>query len=117
MSNGRVRVRIVAGAATACLLGAGLAASAVSSASAAPPAGVSQADFAAASTATGVPASVLLSVSYLASQWDSHAGGPSTAGGYGPMNLTDMSALRAAWGKTHADDSTGVTRAATRPGR
>ncbi|GAA1664882.1 peptidoglycan recognition family protein [Fodinicola feengrottensis] len=32
------------------------------------------------------------------------------------MNLTDMSALRAAWGKTHADDSTGDARGdASRP--
>ena len=37
----------------------------------------------------GVPAVVLLGVSYLESRWDTNAGAPSTSGGYGPMHLTD----------------------------
>lgn len=37
----------------------------------------------------GVPVEVLLGVSYLESRWDVNAGVPSTAGGFGPMHLTD----------------------------
>ncbi|QYC43310.1 N-acetylmuramoyl-L-alanine amidase A [Nonomuraea coxensis DSM 45129] len=48
-----------------------------------------QADFAAAAREFGVPQSVLLGVAYLGSRWDTHAGRPSTAGGYGPMHLVD----------------------------
>lgn len=36
-----------------------------------------------------VPRSVLMSVSYLQSRWDSHPGAPSVAGGFGPMHLLD----------------------------
>ncbi|WP_239076918.1 N-acetylmuramoyl-L-alanine amidase [Actinocatenispora rupis] len=43
----------------------------------------------------GVPESVLLAVSFLESRWDAHAGQPSTAGGYGPMNLTDVANVSA----------------------
>ena len=39
----------------------------------------------------GVPSSVLLAVSFLESRWDDHGGSPSTAGGYGPMHLTEVS--------------------------
>jgi len=46
--------------------------------------------FAAASNTYGVPASVLLGVSYLESRWDDHGAAPSTSGGYGPMHLTDI---------------------------
>jgi hypothetical protein len=38
----------------------------------------------------GVPAEVLLGVSYLESQWNTNAGTPSVAAGYGPMHLTDF---------------------------
>src|SRR5262245_53525812 len=51
-----------------------------------------QGDFAQASRAAGVPASVLMAVSYLESRWDDHEGSPSTSGGYGPMHLTDVAA-------------------------
>ncbi|MFJ2742315.1 N-acetylmuramoyl-L-alanine amidase [Streptomyces sp. NPDC087440] len=37
----------------------------------------------------GVPADLLLAVSYLQSRWDAHDGSPSVGGGYGPMHLTD----------------------------
>ncbi|MEV5958119.1 peptidoglycan recognition family protein [Streptomyces sp. NPDC051987] len=36
-----------------------------------------------------VPRSVLMSVSYMQSRWDTHPGTPSVAGGYGPMHLLD----------------------------
>lgn len=45
--------------------------------------------FAAASTASGVPADVLKAVSYMESRWDQHAGVPSTDDGYGVFNLLD----------------------------
>ncbi|GAB2952548.1 peptidoglycan recognition family protein [Micromonospora polyrhachis] len=48
-----------------------------------------QQDYTAAASDYGVPESVLLGVSYLQSRWDTNAGTPSTAGGYGPMHLTD----------------------------
>ncbi len=51
--------------------------------------GGSQDVYSRAATASGVPRSVLLAVSYLESRWDDHAGRPSTAGGYGPMHLVD----------------------------
>jgi N-acetyl-anhydromuramyl-L-alanine amidase AmpD len=49
-----------------------------------------QAAFAAASAEFGVPLPVLMSVSYNESLWEAHGGKPSFAGGYGPMNLTDL---------------------------
>jgi hypothetical protein len=52
-----------------------------------------QADFQSASAEFGVPAPVLLGVSYLESRWDGNAGLPSTSGGYGPMHLTDAAYL------------------------
>ncbi|AYY14395.1 N-acetylmuramoyl-L-alanine amidase [Actinobacteria bacterium YIM 96077] len=45
--------------------------------------------YAAAAEEYGVPLPVLLGVSYLQSRWDTHAGEPSTSGGFGPMHLTD----------------------------
>jgi N-acetylmuramoyl-L-alanine amidase-like protein len=49
-----------------------------------------QAAYSAAAAEYGVPASVLLGVSYLESRWDANAGQPSMAGGFGPMHLTDF---------------------------
>jgi N-acetyl-anhydromuramyl-L-alanine amidase AmpD len=49
-----------------------------------------QAAFAAAAQEFGVPLPVLLAVSYNESQWEAHSGKPSFAGGFGPMNLTDL---------------------------
>ncbi|GAA3398987.1 N-acetylmuramoyl-L-alanine amidase [Streptomyces roseoviridis] len=54
-----------------------------------PVAGSLQDQFAAAAERHGVPAGVLLAVSYLQSRWDAHGGAPSVTGGYGPMHLTD----------------------------
>src|SRR2546429_5698423 len=67
------------------------------------PAGSRQADFAAAAQRYGVPASVLLGVSYLESRWDAHQGEPSTDGGYGPMNLTDTAYVTAQALRKHAE--------------
>ncbi|MER7440151.1 N-acetylmuramoyl-L-alanine amidase [Micromonospora avicenniae] len=53
------------------------------------PTGDRQQQYAAAAAEYGVPESVLLGVSYLESRWDTHAGTPSTSGGYGPLHLTD----------------------------
>ena len=45
--------------------------------------------FAAAATASGVPADLLKAVAYMESRWDQHAGAPSTDGGYGVFNLLE----------------------------
>ncbi|MEU1276641.1 N-acetylmuramoyl-L-alanine amidase [Streptomyces sp. NPDC005799] len=49
-----------------------------------------QSDFAAAATEFNVPLPVLLAVSRQESGWQGHGGGYSTDGGYGLMNLTDV---------------------------
>ncbi|MEU5257740.1 peptidoglycan recognition family protein [Amycolatopsis sp. NPDC021455] len=64
--------------------------------------GQRQRDFAAAAAEFGVPENVLLGVSYLESRWDSNAGTPSTAAGYGPMHLTDLRAAGVA--TSHHDE-------------
>ncbi|MFJ8059403.1 N-acetylmuramoyl-L-alanine amidase [Streptomyces sp. NPDC096142] len=51
-----------------------------------------QTSFADAAEEFGVPLPVLLAVSYQESQWDDHDGHYNTSGGYGPMNLTDVTA-------------------------
>jgi N-acetyl-anhydromuramyl-L-alanine amidase AmpD len=60
-----------------------------------PAAGARQRAFAAASKTYGVPAAVLLGVSYLRSRWDDHGAAPSTSGGYGPMHLTEVAVEQA----------------------
>lgn len=55
-----------------------------------PAAATRQRAFAIAATTFGVPVAVLEGVSYLESRWDDHGTSPSTAGGYGPMNLTSV---------------------------
>ena len=60
-----------------------------------PPVSERQQAFEAAAAEYGVPVSVLLGVSYLESRWDANGGQPSTAGGYGPMHLTDAAAFLA----------------------
>ena len=66
-----------------------------------------QAAFAAAAHEFGVPTSVLEAVSYAETRWEGHAGGHSTDGGYGPMNLVDGTLFAAdqAEGKDGADGS------------
>lgn len=56
------------------------------------PGGDRQSSFADAAEEFGVPLPVLLAVSYQESQWDDHDGHYNTSGGYGPMNLTDVTA-------------------------
>ncbi|MER6593343.1 N-acetylmuramoyl-L-alanine amidase [Micromonospora purpureochromogenes] len=73
------------------------------------PAGTSAADdrqqqYAAAAAEYGVPESVLLAVSYLESRWDTHAGQPSTSGGYGPMHLTDAEQVASTPASGHVDE-------------
>lgn len=74
---------------------------------AAEPAGADTADrqqqYAAAADQYGVPQSVLLGVSYLESRWDTHAGQPSTSGGYGPMHLTDAEQVASTPSSAHVD--------------
>lgn len=83
------------------------------------PAGVAHADqsgarqraFDGAAARYGVPESVLLGVSYLESRWEAHRGQASSAGGYGPMNLTDAAGLTArALSGTDGEDARGDTR-------
>lgn len=70
---------------------AGLAAVAgTASPAAATTSGDLQDAFADAAREFGVPANLLLAVSYQETRWETHAGRPSTAGGYGPMHLTDV---------------------------
>ncbi|MCG5220016.1 N-acetylmuramoyl-L-alanine amidase [Streptosporangium soli] len=68
-----------------------------------PAAGARLAAYAEAARAYGVPESVLLAVSYLHSRWDTHAGRPSTSGGFGPMHLIDARAVTT--GPAHAHGS------------
>ncbi|WP_163511363.1 N-acetylmuramoyl-L-alanine amidase [Fodinicola acaciae] len=76
-----------------------------------------QQDFAAAAEKYGVPVSVLLGVSYLESRWDDHRGSPSSAGGFGPMNLTDARYVvaHAPAGNEFADDPRGDERRPSGP--
>jgi hypothetical protein len=56
-----------------------------------------QAVFSRAAATSGVPATVLMGVSYLESRWDDHGARVSASGGYGPMHLTqDEAAAHAA---------------------
>ncbi|MEU9157284.1 N-acetylmuramoyl-L-alanine amidase [Streptomyces sp. NPDC048417] len=61
-----------------------------------------QQDFTAAADAYHVPRQVLLAVAYQESAWDTHAGQHSTDGGYGPMNLTDVTPAMMAGGDAGA---------------
>ncbi|MEV1333651.1 N-acetylmuramoyl-L-alanine amidase [Micromonospora costi] len=63
-----------------------------------------QQQYARAAAEYGVPESVLLGVSYLESRWDTHAGTPSTSGGYGPLHLTDAAHVAALPGGLHVGE-------------
>ena len=63
--------------------------------------------FDAAAARTGVPRDVLAAWSYAWTRWEGHAGQPSLAGGYGPMHLTDVSALEDARGEGEAPATSG----------
>ncbi|MFE2883322.1 N-acetylmuramoyl-L-alanine amidase [Streptomyces sp. NPDC059272] len=64
--------------------------------------GERQSSFADAAKEFGVPLPVLLAVSYQESQWDDHDGQYNTSGGYGPMNLTDVTAKMVSGGAAGA---------------
>ncbi|MET7481826.1 peptidoglycan recognition family protein [Streptomyces sp. NPDC005538] len=66
------------------------------------PAADRQSSFADAAKEFGVPLPVLLAVSYQESQWDDHDGQYNTSGGYGPMNLTDVTATMVSGGAAGA---------------
>jgi hypothetical protein len=70
-----------------------------------------QAAFDAAAREFGVPARVLLAVSYNLSRWENHGGAPSFAGGYGLMHLTQLDRAPAIDGK--GDDAFDAGRTAT----
>lgn len=61
-----------------------------------------QEQFAAAAAEFHVPLRVLLGVSYEESLWEAHSGRYNTGGGYGPMNLTDVTPAMAAAGDAGA---------------
>ncbi|WP_033278330.1 N-acetylmuramoyl-L-alanine amidase [Streptomyces sp. NRRL F-525] len=61
-----------------------------------------QSSFTDAAEEFGVPLPVLLAVSYQESQWDDHDGHYNTSGGYGPMNLTDVTAKMVSGGAAGA---------------
>ena len=64
--------------------------------------------YTAAAAEFGVPAEVLLGVSYMESQWNTYAGTPSVAAGYGPMHLTDFAAANTSQGtEFDGDDARG----------
>lgn len=80
-------------AAAALSLLAGLSVTAVTgSARADDPATTRQAEFTAAASEFGVPAPVLEAVSFYETQWEDHGGQVNAQAGYGPMNLTDLTA-------------------------
>lgn len=58
-----------------------------------------------ASTAYGVPASVLAAVSYSQTRWQDHEGAPSASAGYGPMHLIDGEAAQAERARAGKEDS------------
>ncbi|MFI7606953.1 N-acetylmuramoyl-L-alanine amidase [Micromonospora sp. NPDC049366] len=62
-----------------------------------------QRQYATAATEYGVPEEILLGVSYLESRWDTHAGTPSTGGGYGPLHLTDAASVASPPTAAHVD--------------
>ncbi|MFD9001540.1 N-acetylmuramoyl-L-alanine amidase [Streptomyces sp. NPDC059582] len=57
-----------------------------------------QQDFASAAAQYHIPVSVLLGVAYQESGWDAHGALPSSGGGFGPMNLTDVTPAMMAGG-------------------
>ncbi len=74
-----------------------------------------QRDFAAAAKTYGVPESVLLGVSYMESRWNNYGAHPSTAGGYGPMHLTDVPVSDLAGATAAKGDPSAAARPVVRP--
>lgn len=105
-SRRRSRRKTLAGILAGGAMAAGCFAVMPSTAQAAQPAqssdGDRQTSFADAAEEFGVPLPVLLAVSYQESQWDDHDGHYNTSGGYGPMNLTDVTAQMVSGGAAGA---------------
>ncbi|MFC4031302.1 N-acetylmuramoyl-L-alanine amidase [Streptomyces polygonati] len=76
---------------------------------------VEQADFTAAAAEFHVPRSVLLGVAYQESRWAAHPGAYNTGGGYGPMNLTEVSARMVSAGGAGAAGRAGLGALAADP--
>ncbi|WP_225846301.1 N-acetylmuramoyl-L-alanine amidase [Streptomyces sp. HPF1205] len=90
--TGRRRRGLVLGAAAALLAGTAAGAAGGGPAQAVDPGSTRQAEFAAAAQEFKVPQSVLEAVSYYETRWEAHAGQENAEAGYGPMNLTDLTA-------------------------
>ncbi|MCD0442862.1 N-acetylmuramoyl-L-alanine amidase [Glycomyces sp. A-F 0318] len=103
----RRRYRAVAAGAAALAAAAALGATAGHAGAETPAASPRQAEYAAAAAAYDVPEAILLGVSYLQSRWTDHGGEPSTAGGFGPMHLTDEVAAPSGAGPHHDGDPRG----------
>ncbi|WP_328915996.1 MULTISPECIES: N-acetylmuramoyl-L-alanine amidase [unclassified Streptomyces] len=74
------------------LAGLSLTAVTTTAARAGDPQSARQAEFTAAAHEFGVPLPVLEAVSYYETRWEAHAGQENAEAGYGPMNLTDLTA-------------------------
>ncbi|NUT05672.1 MAG: N-acetylmuramoyl-L-alanine amidase [Hamadaea sp.] len=81
------RFRLLASLSALTLVASGLAAT--PGAAAETTASTRQQVYTDAAAEYGVPADILLAVSYLESRWDVNGGLPSTSAGFGPMHLTD----------------------------
>ncbi|MEW1860797.1 N-acetylmuramoyl-L-alanine amidase [Streptomyces sp. NPDC088194] len=79
-------------AAMSLLAGLSVTAVTTTTARAADPQSTRQAEFTAAAAEFGVPAPVLEAVSFYETRWEDHAGQENAEAGYGPMNLTDLTA-------------------------
>lgn len=88
----RSRRTLTVAAALSLLAGLSVTAVTTSAARADDPAAARQAEFTAAAREFGVPLPVLESVSYYETRWEAHAGQSNAEAGYGPMNLTNLTA-------------------------
>ncbi len=83
---------LTAAAALSLLAGLSVTAVTTTSARADDPQTTRQAEFTAAAQEFGVPLPVLEAVSFYETRWEAHAGQENAESGYGPMNLTDLTA-------------------------
>jgi N-acetyl-anhydromuramyl-L-alanine amidase AmpD len=97
---------LTAAAALSLLAGLSVTAVTTNSAQADNPQSARQAEFTAAATEFGVPLPVLEAVSFYETRWEAHAGQENAEAGYGPMNLTDLTAKEL--------DADGLTTQSTR---
>ena len=103
----RRRYRAIAAGTAALAAAATIGAVAWNAGAEEPAASPRQAEYAAAAVEHGVPEAILLGVSYMQSRWTDHGGDPSTAGGFGPMHLTDEVETLAGAGHHHDSDARG----------